>query len=190
MDVWTHAVGRMPYRFDRFPRTKEHCLNGVWDFALISRADADTQTPEQLGALPKPKAISVPGCWQLQGFDKPKYINTRYAFGADANKLEPPFIPEGQGMVGIYRKDLTLEVPTAHHRMILSIGGFSSAVTVFLNGQVLCYAENGRTACEVDLTDAVRPGQNLLLLRVDEFSPGSYLECQDMWRLSGIFRSV
>ena len=40
MDVWTHAVGRMPYRFDRFPRTKEHCLNGVWDFALISRADA------------------------------------------------------------------------------------------------------------------------------------------------------
>ncbi len=131
MDVWTHAVGRMPYRFDQFPRTKEHCLNGVWDFALISRADADTQTPEQLGALPKPKAISVPGCWQLQGFDKPKYINTRYAFGADANKLEPPFIPEGQGMVGIYRKDLTLEVPTAHHRMILSIGGFSSAVTVF-----------------------------------------------------------
>lgn len=99
MDVWTHAVGRMPYRFDRFPRTKEHCLNGVWDFALIPRADADTQTPEQLGALPKPKAISVPGCWQLQGFDKPKYINTRYAFGADANKLEPPFIPEGQGMV-------------------------------------------------------------------------------------------
>ena len=190
MDVWTHAVGRMPYRFDRFPRTKEHCLNGVWDFALIPRADADTQTPEQLGALPKPKAISVPGCWQLQGFDKPKYINTRYAFGADANKLEPPFIPEGQGMVGIYRKDLTLEVPTVHHRMILSIGGFSSAVTVFLNGQVLCYAENGRTACEVDLTDAVRPGQNLLLLRVDEFSPGSYLECQDMWRLSGIFRSV
>ena len=93
-------------------------------------------------------------------------------------------------MVGIYRKDLTLEVPTAHHRMILSIGGFSSAITVFLNGQVLCYAENGRTACEVDLTDAVRPGQNLLLLRVDEFSPGSYLECQDMWRLSGIFRSV
>ena len=81
MDVWTHAVGRMPYRFDRFPRTKEHCLNGVWDFALIPRADADTQTPEQLGALPKPKAISVPGCWQLQGFDKPKYINTRYAFG-------------------------------------------------------------------------------------------------------------
>lgn len=59
-----------------------------------------------------------------------------------------------------------------------------------MNGQVLCYAENGRTACEVDLTDAVRPGQNLLLLRVDEFSPGSYLECQDMWRLSGIFRSV
>lgn len=190
MDIWTHAIGRMPYRFDRFPRTKEHCLNGVWDFALIPRADADTQTPEQLGALPKPKAISVPGCWQLQGFDKPKYINTRYAFGADANKLEPPFIPEGQGMVGIYRKDLTLEVPSVHHRMILSIGGFSSAVTVFLNGQVLCYAENGRTACEVDLTDAVRPGQNLLLLRVDEFSPGSYLECQDMWRLSGIFRSV
>ena len=190
MDVWTHAVGRMPYRFDRFPRTKEHCLDGVWDFALISRAEADMQTPEQLGALPKPKAISVPGCWQLQGFDKPKYINTRYAFGADANKLEPPFIPEGQGMVGIYRKDLTLEVPNVHHRMILSIGGFSSAVTVFLNGQILCYAENGRTACEVDLTDAVRPGQNLLLLRVDEFSPGSYLECQDMWRLSGIFRSV
>ena len=60
MDVWTHAVGRMPYRFNRFPRTKEHCLDGVWDFALISRAEADMQTPEQLGALPKPKAISVP----------------------------------------------------------------------------------------------------------------------------------
>ena len=44
MDVWTHAVGRMPYRFDRFPRTKEHCLNGVWDFALISRADAKAQS--------------------------------------------------------------------------------------------------------------------------------------------------
>lgn len=190
MDVWTHAVGRMPYRFDRFPRTAERCLDGTWDFALVSRVEADAQTPEQLGALPQPDAITVPGCWQLQGFGKPKYINTRYAFGADSNKLEPPYIPEGQGMVGLYRKDLTLSAPAEHHRLVLSIGGFSSAVTVFLNGQMLCYAENGRTACEVDLTDAIQPGQNQLLLRVDEFSPGSYLECQDMWRLSGIFRSV
>lgn len=190
MDVWTHAIGRMPYRFDSFPRRNERCLDGTWDFALLTQAKADSMTSKRLCALAKSDKIIVPGNWQLQGYGKPRYINTRYAFGADSDKLNPPLIPKGEGMVGLYQRELTVEKVDEHCHLILSVGGFSSTITVYLNGKFCCYAENGRTACEVDVTDAIHVGSNQLMIRVDEFSAGSYLECQDMWRLSGIFRSV
>lgn len=190
MDAWTHAIGRMPYRFDLFPRSNELCLDGVWDFAFLTQAEADAATPEQLCQLPKTERITVPGNWQLQGYGKPRYINTRYAFEENADKLKPPFIPKDQGMVGLYQRELMIEQLGDRRHLILSVGGFSSAITVYLNGKLCCYAENGRTACEVDITDAAHTGSNLLMIQVDEFCAGSYLECQDMWRLSGIFRSV
>lgn len=191
MNPWCHAQGRMPYRFDRFPRTNIRSLDGEWQFTLLRKEDAERMDAAQLekAALAGGR-IHVPGNWQLQGYGKPRYINTRYAFGEDSDTLNPPFIPEGQGDVGVYFHTLQLDEPAAERRRILSIGGYSSAVTVYLNGQLVCYAENGRTACEIDVTDSVRPGENRLMILVDEFCPGSYLECQDMWRLSGIFRSV
>lgn len=191
MNPWCHAQGRMPYRFDRFPCTNIQALDGEWQFALLNKEDAESLNAEQLEkAALSGGTIRVPGNWQLQGYGKPRYINTRYAFGEDSDTLNPPFIPKGQGSVGVYFRTLQLEKPAAERRWILSIGGYSAAVTVYLNGQFVCYAENGRTACEIDVTDVVRPGENRLMILVDEFCPGSYLECQDMWRLSGIFRSV
>lgn len=191
MDLWTYAEGRMPYRFDAFPRYGEISLDGSWQFAYYS---GDQKAPEEEGELRLAARdggrIMVPSNWQLQGFGKPRYINTRYAFSGDALKLSPPAVPEKEQSTGVYFREVSLEEVKENERLILSVGGYSSAITVWVNGIRVGYGENGRTACEMDVTDMVHAGENQLTIRVDEFSPGSYLECQDMWRLSGIFRSV
>ncbi len=192
MDLWNYAVGRMPYRFDAFPRQDLQILDGLWSFAYYPpNAPTPPDNPALLArAALEGDTMPVPGNWQLHGFGKPRYINTRYTFGADSNQLQPPAIPVGQNSCGVYCRKLQLKRPSADRRMILRVGGFSASLTIWVNEQFCCYADNGRTACETDITEYVVDGENTLVFRVDEFSPGSYLECQDMWRLSGIFRSV
>ena len=191
MDLWTYSEGRMPYRFDAFPRYGEICLDGSWHFAYYEKGNEAPQEEALLRCRAREgKTIEIPSNWQLAGWGKPRYINTRYTFCEDALLLAPPAVPEKEQTVGVYSREVYIEGPKADERMILSVGGYSSAITVWINGVRVCYAENGRTACEMDVTEAVCDGANQFTIRVDEFSPGSYLECQDMWRLSGIFRSV
>lgn len=191
MDIWTYSEGRLPYRFDGFPYKSEQCLDGMWQFVYYPKGAPVPESEAQLRAAAKLAGqIPVPSNWQLEGYGIPRYINTRYTFGENANLLVPPTIPQGEQTVGIYYRSVVLDAIGEGERILLSVGGFSASLTVWVNGVYIGYADNGRTACQMDITDAVQPGENHFTLKVDEFSPGSYLECQDMWRMSGIFRSV
>ena len=172
-------------------------LNGNWKFHWVG-------TPEQ---RPKEffrpefddsgwKEIPVPSNWQMHGYDTPIYSNQAYTFKRDWPKVmgEPPAdwpAFKDRNPVGSYRREF--EVPAAWdgRRIYLTFDGVDSACYVWVNGQSIGYSEDSRVPAEFDITGAVKPGGgNVLAVEVYRYSDGSYLECQDMWRLSGIFRNV
>lgn len=137
--------------------------------------------------------ITVPGNWQTQGYGIPIYTNWTYPF-----KKEPPYVtkePSSQywsylhrNPVGSYITDFTLD--RKDRRYILHFDGVKSAFYVWVNGHRVGYSQNSMSPAEFDITPYVRCGNNRLAVEVYRWSDGSYLEDQDMWRFSGIFRSV
>ena len=139
--------------------------------------------------------ITVPGNWQTQGFGTPIYININYPFVKNRPSVtsEPPkdwTAYENRNPVGSYVTfvDVTKEMLTKN--LILHFGGVHSAMYVWVNGQKVGYSQNSMSPAEFDVTEYMRKGRNKLAVEVYRWSDGSYLEDQDMWRLSGIFRSV
>ena len=139
--------------------------------------------------------ITVPGNWQLQGFGKPIYVNMQYPFHRDRPSVtgEPNkdwYAYDHRNPVGSYVMfvDVTKEMLTKN--LILHFGGVHSAFYVWMNGQKVGYSQNSMSPAEFDVTKYMREGKNKLAVEVYRWSDGSYLECQDMWRLSGIFREV
>lgn len=128
--------------------------------------------------------LPVPSCWQLNGFGAPAYTNVTYPFPVD-----PPHVPD-ENPTGEYRRAFTLPEPWPADRAVLRFEGVDSCFAVWLNGQRLGDGKGSRLPTEFDATGALRPGRNLLAVRVHQWSAGSYLEDQDMWWLSGIFRPV
>jgi beta-galactosidase len=177
--------GTLPARSWARSDAPELNLNGDWSFRFADRADGseDFAEPEfddgGWGSLP------VPGHWQLNGFGAPIYTNKRYPFPVD-----PPHVP-AENPTGDYRH--TFEVPGDWQveRMLLRFDGIDSVGRVWLNGVELGITSGSRLAAEFDVTDVVRrDGPNVLAVRVHQWSSASYLEDQDMWWLSGIFRDV
>ena len=171
-------------------------LNGLWDFHWspdpASRPADFFQPTYQTSGW---QSIPVPSCWELQGFGVPVYSNSRYLFQTNPPTVmgEPPktFTTYLQrNPIGSYRR--TFEVPTdwADGRVLLHFAGVSSAMYVWVNGRSVGYSQDSRSPAEFDITEFLQPGKNLLAVEVYRFCDGSYLEDQDMWRLSGIFRDV
>ncbi len=179
-------------------------LNGTWDFRLSPRADApaldepDDLPPDERvsGASDEPASdepagsrdgwttIPVPGHWQLNGHGAPAYTNVRYPFPVD-----PPRVPD-ENPTGDYRR--TFEVPADWpERVVLRFDGVDSCARVWLNGVELGVFTGSRLPHEFDVTAHLRRDRpNVLAVRVHQWSSGSYLEDQDMWWMSGIFRDV
>ena len=135
--------------------------------------------------------LAVPSCWQMEGvpgptrYGAPAYTNTVYPFPVDA-----PRVPD-ENPTGEYRRSFALPAEwPATGRTLLRFEGVDSCFAVWLNGTRLGDGKGSRLATEFDATGALRPGQNTLAVRVSQWSAASYLEDQDMWWLSGIFRSV
>ncbi len=128
--------------------------------------------------------ISVPSNWELLGYGYPIYVNDRYEF--DKN---PPFVP-ADNEVGIYRK--TFEVPDEWkgRRVFICFPAVSSASYFWINGEFVAYNQDSKTEINIEITDYLRKGENLIAAQVFRWCEGSYLECQDMWRISGIEREV
>lgn len=156
-------------------------LCGEWSFAFYGSPEEVPQ--EAVGAdFPLPaQTLTVPSVWQLGGYDKPAYINVRYPFPFD-----PPFVPHANP-AGLYLRDVTL---SPKGRTYINLEGVDSCFYLWINGEFAGYSQVSHSTSEIDVTDHLREGRNRFAILVLKWCDGSYLECQDKWRTSGIFRRV
>lgn len=160
-------------------------LDGRWRFTLVERPEAapagfaaehfdDRRWPE----------VDVPGCWTMQGFDRPIYTNIAMPFPG-----VPPHVPD-ENPTGLYRT--TFEVPAAwsRRRVVLHVGGADSVLYLWVNGRAVGMSKDSRLEAEFDVTEHVRAGTNLLAAMVVRWSDASYVEDQDQWWHAGIHREV
>jgi beta-galactosidase/beta-glucuronidase len=174
-------------------------LNGSWQFYYAaSPSDLPHGFQSETFDAEGWASIPVPGNWQLFGYGKPNYSNVAYPYPVD-----PPRVPQ-ENPVGLYRRAFHLPAawgdavrqgeaigrPPGRLPVFLVFEGVNSAFFLWVNGQEVGYSQGSHMPAEFDLTSYLRPGENLIAVQVFQWSDGSYLEDQDMWRLSGIFRDV
>ncbi|MDN3017281.1 glycoside hydrolase family 2 TIM barrel-domain containing protein [Paenibacillus sp. BSR1-1] len=133
--------------------------------------------------------ISVPGHIQLQGYGKPQYVNTMYPWDGH-NEIRPPEIPADHNPVGSYVKFFNIPANMLNKPVYISFQGVESAFYMWVNGEFVGYSEDSFTPSEFELTPYLVEGENKLAVEVYQRSTGSWLEDQDFWRFSGIFRDV
>ena len=160
-------------------------LDGEWNFRYAENLTAPFTDWDTL---------TVPGFIQMQSLQKPgqpygtpHYVNTQYPWDGH-EKLHPGQIPQDYNPIGEYQRSFTL--PESWASCYLRLNGADSAAAVWCNGVYIGYTEDTFTPAEFDMTAAVHPGENTLTVQVYRFSSGSWLEDQDFWRMSGLFRSV
>jgi beta-galactosidase len=164
-------------------------LDGAWKFHCSDKpADRPVDFYRQDFDDAKWRTIPVPSNYQFHGCDIPIYTNIIYPFPMDPNG--PPVVPKDRNSVGSYRTTFTLPDAWNGRQTFLHFNGVDSAFYVWVNGEKAGYNEDSRTDAEFNVTKYVKPGKNLVAVEVYRFSDGSYLEDQDMFRLSGIYRDV
>lgn len=171
--------------FDRGASPWFQLLNGNWKFHYApTPEDAPAGYFEPSFDVSAWDDIAVPGNWQMQGYGRPHYTNVQFPFPVD-----PPNVPT-ENPTGSYRKEFHVREEWAGLRMVLRFEGVDSAFHVWVNGKAVGFSKGSRLPSEFDLTGLVKPGLNILAVRVYQWSDGTYCEDQDMWWLSGIFRDV
>ena len=172
------------------------CISGDWKFNWVNepaKSPAGFESPTFDDS--HWKSIPVPGCVELFGYGTPLYVNYVYPFKVDPPRVmgEPPtdwtFFAD-RNPTSSYRRWVDVPNNWTQQRVYLHVGAAGSCLKVWVNGQCIGYSEDSRLAAEFDISGAVHPGKNLVALQVLRVSDGSYLEDQDIWRLSGIFRDV
>lgn len=204
MKTWENhqidGINRMPARahFLTFPSKEKALLNnnrythafknlnGVWKFMFL---DAPEYSPEGFFNsdfdVTKMDDITVPGNWQLQGYGKMHYSDLWYNF-----PINPPYVPT-ENPTGIYKRTFFVEESYRDKKIIIRFCGVDSAYHLWINGKEVGYSKVARNESEFDITDFIRVGEeNDVTVRVYQWSDGTYLEDQDMWWESGIFRDV
>lgn len=204
MKTWENhqidGINRMPARahFLTFPSKEKALLNnnrythafknlnGVWKFMFL---DAPEYSPEGFFNsdfdVTKMDDITVPGNWQLQGYGKMHYSDLWYNF-----PINPPYVPT-ENPTGIYKRTFFVEESYRDKKIIIRFCGVDSAYHLWINGKEVGYSKVARNESEFDITDLIRVGEeNDVTIRVYQWSDGTYLEDQDMWWESGIFRDV
>jgi beta-galactosidase len=157
-------------------------LNGVWDFIWV---DSPEKRPLKFDKLKWDK-IDVPSSWEMQGYGTPIYTNAKYPF--DKN---PPLVAGiNKNPVGTYRRNFSLPKEWDRNQVYIHFDGVSSAFYLWINGEKVGYSQGSRTPAEFDITPYLKEGENEVVAQVFRWSDGSYLEDQDGWRMSGIFREV
>lgn len=188
-----HATLTLPSERPSHPEWMS--LDGQWKFHWAKNPD---ERPKDFFVVGYDDTtwdkITVPGTWQLQGYGKAIYTNMAYPFQPD-----PPYVTHAppqyfysydhRNPVGSYSRHFTVKKDKRRH-YILHFDGVKSAMYVWLNGKKVGYSQNSMSPAEFDITDCLKNGDNRLCVEVYRWSDGSYLEDQDMWRFSGIYRSV
>jgi beta-galactosidase len=165
-------------------------LNGSWKFSFAENPDKRIKNFYETGFDCSNWAdIKVPGHWQLQGYDYPQYTNVRYPWHGKED-IMPPFAPVKYNPVGSYVRSFTIPEGWKGQPVYINFQGVESAFYVWVNGDLVGYSEDTFTPAEFDLTPYLVEGENKLAVEVYRWCDASWLEDQDFWRLSGIFRDV
>jgi beta-galactosidase len=161
-------------------------LNGQWKFKWVKTPG---EVPEGFWNpdfnVKEWDEITVPSNWQMEGYGHPKFRNVALTFESD-----PPQIPDYYNPVGCYKRTFIVPREWDEKEVMLRFEGIKSASYVWVNGKRVGYNQGGFEPAEFNITPFIEPGKNDLSVQVIRFSDGSYLENQDMWRLSGIYRDV
>ena len=168
-------------------------LNGKWKFHWVKNPDNRPKDFYQPSYYTGGWAdINVPGNWERQGYGTAIYVNETYEFDDKMFnfKKNPPLVPHAENEVGSYRRTFKVPADWKGRRVVLCCEGVISFYYVWVNGKLLGYNQGSKTAAEWDITEVLTEGENVVALEVYRWSSGAYLECQDMWRLSGIERDV
>lgn len=182
--------------FDNLENAKTHdwktspyyqSLDGTWKFKWVVNP---SQVPDYFYRMDYDVSnwdnITVPRVWQTEGFGHIIYRNIPQEF----SPYNPPFVPDDLNPTGCYRTIFKIPASWNNRQIFLHFDGVQSASFVWVNGQYVGYDEDGMTPSEYNITKYVQPGDNVLAVKVIRWCDGSYLEDQDMWRFSGIYRSV
>ena len=188
-DVNIYEINRLYPRTNVIPKGEQwsQCLNGDWKFQWVdSPSKAPVDFYKEGYNASSWKTIKVPANWELNGYGTPIYVNVDNEFRPN----EPPLAPTVDNPVGCYLTEFNLPETWKDRMTFINFGAVKSAYYVWVNGQFVGYSEDAKTNAEFDLTPYVKVGKNTLAVKVYRFSNGSYFECQDFWRLSGIERDV
>ena len=173
-------------RFEKSPYYS--LLNGTWKFFFVdSYKDLPQNITDPSVNTSSWDDITVPGNWEVQGHGVAIYTNHGYEF--KPKNPQPPLLPEANP-VGVYRRDIEIPANWDNRDIYLHIGGAKSGLYVYLNGKEVGYSEDSKNPAEFLINRYLQPGKNVLTLKIFRWSTGSYLECQDFWRMSGIERDV
>ncbi len=176
---------RTALRGDRGASDCYRLLNGEWDFCYAGSGIIPEGFQEPDYSLDAGwDTLPVPSNWQMHGYDVPHYTNVNYPIPFD-----PPYVPD-ENPVGCYRRTFTLPEKWADREVFLNFDGVNSAFYVWVNGEFVGFSKVAHMPSEFNITSHLVSGENLLAVMVYKWSDGTYLEDQDFWRLSGIFRDV
>lgn len=203
------SLNRMPMRnsafsFENKEKAKQNdreqsanffSLNGNWKFNWVKDPN---QRPQNFFELDYDDSqwdnFRIPASWEANGYGFPIYVNQPYDFAGHNlryAKMNPPFdIPVNNNPVGSYRKKINLPTNWKGKQIFIHVGNAKSCLFVWVNGKKVGYSEDSKLAAEFDITKFVKEGENVIAFQVYRWSDASYLECQDMFRFSGIERDV
>lgn len=187
----------MPYdtfeeakKADRYASSRCKLLNGKWKFKLYKNyayRPSDFAQPHYDSH--NWDTITVPGSWQMQGYDQNQYCNVRYPWEGHED-ICPPNAPTKHNPVGCYLKKIHVGSAMLSKRVVLCFEGVESAFYLYINGERVGYSESTFNRSEFDISRYLKEGSNVIGVEVYRWCTGSWLECQDMWRMAGIFRDV
>ena len=179
----SHDMG--PLVEDRFSSDRVICLNGTWEFQYFNSIyDLQEKFYEQGYDCSRFTQVEVPGVWQNYGYDSHQYTNVRYPI-----PLDPPYVPQ-ENPCGAYVRKFYYEIPEEAPRAYLNFEGVDSCFYVWVNGKYVGYSQVSHATSEFDVTEVLKNGENTLAVLVMKWCDGTYLEDQDKFRMSGIFRDV
>lgn len=173
----------LPWDFSNFL-----LLNGEWRFHYCqSPKDRPLDFFEPEFDVSDWDLLDVPANWQLHGYGVPNYRNHRVDFDRETG---PPLVPTEVNPVGSYKRGFQLPADWAGDRVFIYFGAVKSAYYVWVNGRIVGYAQDSKCPSEFEITDYLAPGNNQIAIQVYRWCDGTFLEVQDMWRMSGITRDV
>ena len=179
-------------------------LSGTWKFNWVRNPnDRPVDFVGQVIDVSQWDDTPVPSNWEVQGYGIPIYVNHQYEFADHKAPIaedmgfidniypaDPGNVPDDYNPVGTYVKSFELDKSWRGKQTILHVGAMKSGGFVWLNGQYIGYSQGSKLPAEFEVSSALRKGSNQLVIQLFRWTDGSYLECQDFWRISGIERDV